>query len=387
MSHDPSVAVDLPEAAWWVAVSTLPEVGPKRLHTLRAKWSGPEAWDRILSGTAGHDPGVAQAIGFRADAITSGWRAAAQAASVSQIWQRHLGAGIGVALIEDRDFPEPFFADIEPPDVLFSKGDLACIDGPRVGVVGTRKASRYGREVAHELGFDLARAGVRVVSGLALGIDGAAHRGALAAGQSGLAAPPIGVVAGGLDVVYPPDHTGLYREVAERGVLLSEAPLGQRPQKWRFPARNRLIAALADALVVVESPLKGGSLLSADEAATRGRTVFAVPGSVRSPGAAGTHKLLYDGAQLCRDADDVLLELGIQPGGRRGPPGARLARSPADQSVLDAVGWTPATLEQIAVRANLPLVDLAAAVSRLEAAGRLVCDDGWFEQVANGGSR
>lgn len=381
MSLDPSAAVDLPEAAWWVAVTTLPEVGPKRLHMLRAKWSGPEAWDRILSGTAGHDPDVAQAIGPRAEAVASGWRAAAQAASVEQIWQRHVDAGIGVVISGDPHFPEPFTVDIEPPDILFYKGDLACLDGPRVGVVGTRKASRYGREVAHELGFDLARAGVRVVSGLALGIDGAAHRGALAAGQSGLAAPPIGVVAGGLDVVYPPDHAGLYRQVAEGGVLLSEAPLGQRPQKWRFPARNRLIAALADVLVVVESPLKGGSLLSAEEAANRGRTLFAVPGSVRSPGAAGTHQLLHEGACLCRDADDVLLELGLQPGGRRGPPGARLAPPPADQAVLDAIGWTPATLEQIAVRADLPLVDLAAAVSRLEAAGRLVCDEGWFEQV------
>lgn len=387
MSHDPSNEVDLPEAAWWVAVTTLPEVGPKRLHALRTRWSGREAWDQILSGTAGLDPGVAQAIGPRAAAIAAGWRAAAQAASVSQIWQSHVAAGIGAALLEDPDFPEPFAVDIEPPDVLFSQGDLACLDGPRVAVVGTRKASRYGREVAHQLGFDLARAGVRVVSGLALGIDGAAHRGALAARQSGLAAPPVGVVAGGLDVVYPPDHAGLYRDVAEQGVLLSEAPLGQRPQKWRFPARNRLIAALADALVVVESPLKGGSLLSAEEATSRGRTLFAVPGSVRSPCSAGTHQLLFEGANLCRDADDVLLELGIQPGGRRGPPGTRLAPPPADQAVLDAVGWTPATLEQIAVRAGLPLVNLAAAVSRLEAAGRLVCDGGWFEQVAGGGSR
>ncbi len=373
---------DLPEAAWWVAITTLPEVGPIRLTTLQDRWPGPEAWDRILAGTACREPALAEKLGPRAGGIGATWRDAARTTSVSAVWERHAGAGVDVALRGDARYPEPFTADLEPPGVLFAKGEPSCLDGPRVGVVGTRQASRYGREIAYELGADLARAGVRVVSGLALGIDGAAHRGALAAGRSGPAAPPVGVVAGGLDVVYPPDHAGLYRQVAEHGLLLSEAPLGQRPQKWRFPARNRLIAALSDVLVVVESPAKGGALLTAGEMLERGRTTFAVPGSVRAPCAEGTLNLLFEGASICRGAADVLDALGLEPGGRRGPAGTRLSSPPAEQAVLDALGWQPATLEQLAVRSGLELIDLAGAVGRLEAEGSVVSDGGWFERVA-----
>ncbi len=377
---------ELPDAAWWVAVTTLPEVGPSRLRVLMASGAGRQVWARLVDGSIVDDREVAAALGSRRPAIVAGWRSAAGRTSVAELWRRH--RGLGVAIHGDASFPEAFVDDPEPPGVLFSTGrsdPTAVLDGPRVGVVGTRRASRYGLDVAYELGRDLALAGVRVVSGLALGIDGAAHRGALAAARaagSDRVGPPVGVVAGGLDVVYPPRHADLFRQVAEAGVLLSEAPLGQRPQRWRFPARNRLIAALSDVLVVVESPSRGGSLLTAAEMADRGRTVCAVPGSVRAPSAAGTLQLLVDGAQPCRGADDVLLELHLQPGGRRGPAGARVAPPPADQAVLEALGWAPATLEELAVRSGLALVDLAASLTRLEAEGWVVHTAGWYERSA-----
>ena len=198
---------------------------------------------------------------------------------------------------------------------------------PRVAIVGTRRCTRYGFDLARELGADLAAAGVQVVSGLALGIDGAAHRGALDAAGG---APPIGVVASGLDVVYPRAPPAAVGGGRHRGSLLSECPLGTAPEAWRFPARNRIIAALADAVVVVESAGAGGSMYTVEEALARDRPVLAVPGSVRSAASAGTNRLLAEGAGVARDADDVLAAIGQpqRPGRRRrAAAGARAGRA------------------------------------------------------------
>ena len=164
-------------------------------------------------------------------------------------------------------YPAVLADDLSPPPVLFARGDVAALDGRRVTIVGTRSATAAGREVAAELGAGLAQAGVRVVSGLARGIDGWAHRGALSAVGGG---PPVGVVASGLDVVYPPEHRPLWDEVVERGVLLSEVPPGTTPHALRFPLRNRILAALGEVVVVVESKRKGGSLITVEEALLRG---------------------------------------------------------------------------------------------------------------------
>ena len=189
-------------------------------------------------------------------------------------WQAHAEAGIGVAALGSSAFPAPLAADDDPPAVIFWQGDLDHLAGVRAAVVGTRKATRYGLDVAHELGRRLAESGIAVVSGLALGIDGAAHAGALAAE----AAPPVAVVGSGLDRVYPRAHGPLWRQVARAGVVLSEYPLGAPAAAWQFPARNRLIAALADVVVVVESQATGGAMGTAVEAARRGVPVLAVPG-------------------------------------------------------------------------------------------------------------
>src|SRR5206468_9052462 len=153
------------------------------------------------------------------------------------MWQPHVRAGVAVLLPGSPGFLPELAADLDPPAVLIARGEVGALDGRWVGIVGTRRASRCGREVAYELGRDLAAEGVRVVSGLALGIDGAAHRCALAAGPGG---PPVGVVGSGLDVVYPRSHAALWDDVATHGLLLSEAPLRARPEPWRFPVRNRV---------------------------------------------------------------------------------------------------------------------------------------------------
>ena len=254
-----------------------------------------------------------------------------------------------------------------------------CSSATRVAIVGTRRCTGAGAGFARELGRELTEAGVAVVSGLALGIDGASHRGVLDAGGR-----PIGVVGSGLDVVYPSRHRDLWQRVADDGVLLSEAPLGARPAAWRFPARNRIIAGLADLVVVVESHAAGGSMHTVREAADRDIEVMAVPGSVRCPSAAGTNQLLADGCAPVRDVTDVLVALGLSrrlPSRRRRPQGRRPIRR--GKQVLAAFDWEPATLEHLAVRSGLALPDLAlAAASPCSKPGWIEAAGGWYERVS-----
>jgi DNA processing protein len=256
--------------------------------------------------------------------------------------------------------------------VLCTRGDPGALAGPACAIVGTRACSRDGRRIAHELALELADAGVAVVSGLALGIDGAAHRGALAAGPG--AGGTVGVVAGGVDVTYPPSHAPLFDEVAAAGALVSEAPVGTPPERWRFPARNRIIAALADVVVVVESHDRGGSLHTVDAAIERGRTVGAVPGPVHSPASAGTNALLADQALVVRDAEDVLVALGLgrAPLARRQAAGSGDPSPPllgADAAVLDAVGFAPTSTDEVVATAAVGLGAVLTSLHRLAAAG------------------
>jgi DNA processing protein len=224
-----------------------------------------------------------------------------------------------------------------------------------------------------------------VVSGLALGIDAAAHVGALRGG-----APPIAVVGSGLDVVYPRGNRTLWAQVASAGVMLTEAPLGAAPVAWRFPARNRLIAALADVVVVVESHERGGSLSTVAEAARRDRPVMAVPGPIRSPASAGANRLLADGCAPVCGLDDVLVALGLSAGRDRAARERRPEPDADGAVVLDALGWHAATLEQLAMRCGLDVGRLVVALERLRLTGWVDDRGGWFERIgrerASGGA-
>ena len=184
-----------------------------------------------------------------------------------------------------------------------------------------------------------------------------------------------------MHVVYPRANASLWRAVAERGVLLSEAPLGSAPEGWRFPARNRLIAALADVVVVVESHVTGGSMSTVDEALRRDRPVMAVPGSVRSDASRGTHALLAEGAIPAGSVDDVVLLLGVTAGARRAVVDGRVAPDTDGSQVLDAVGWQPATLDQVVLRTGLDIAAAAVAVEALVEQGWLAQAEGWLERV------
>jgi DNA processing protein len=234
-----------------------------------------------------------------------------------------------------------------------------------VTVVGARRASSYGREVARELGRELAAAGIVVVSGLAFGIDACAHRGALDAGVT------VAVLGCGPDAPYPAAHRSLWRRVCERGLVISEQPPGAGVWRWTFPARNRIMAALAGMTVVVEAAERSGSLITTDIAADLGRDIGAVPGPVNSRSSAGSNNLLAGGACLIRDGQDVLdamLGVGAKQVDRAG---ARLDRELLE--ILTAVERGEDTCDAVAVELDLSGPEAAAALARLEALGYLSC--------------
>jgi DNA processing protein len=284
-----------------------------------------------------------------------------------------------------RSYPAELEHLAAPPSCLYVLGDLARADARRVAIVGTRRASRVGREIAAELGFDLARAGLCVVSGLARGIDGAAHRGALDASRVASGVPgPLAVVGSGLDVVYPAEHRDLWEAVAAAGAVVSELGPGTPPLPHHFPARNRLIAALAEVVVVVESAERGGSLVTARLALDLGRTVLAVPGSVRAPANRGTNLLLRDGASPVLDVSDVLGALGLAappvPAARRPErPAGALARR---VGALLAAG--PAAPESLADQLAAHPLELTGAIEELARLGLVEQPGLWWELTAAG---
>ncbi len=269
-------------------------------------------------------------------------------------------------------YPAPLLDLGDPPAVLFSMGRPEALDllrpEPAVAIVGTRNPSPYGTEVACSLGRGLGSARVPVVSGLALGIDAAAHRGCL--DGRGL---PVAVVAGGPDVVYPRRHRRLHERVRETGIVLSELPPGTQPYRWSFPARNRIMAGLARMTVVVEAADPSGSLITTEFARDLGRCVAAVPGRVTSRFARGTNGLLKDGAVPITGTEDVLDELfGV--GAREPANETAAADAPGDPvlaRVLEAAEGRE-SVSAIAQAVRLPTADVRAAIARLEAQGFLV---------------
>jgi len=269
----------------------------------------------------------------------------------------------------DPSFPVGLHDAPDAPWTLIGRGDPALLERlvpeATVTVVGARRASAYGREIARELGRELAAAGLLVTSGLAFGIDACAHRGALDVG------PTVAVLGCGADMAYPASHRSLWRRICELGLVLSELPPGTGAWRWTFPARNRIMAALAGMTVVVEAAQRSGSLITADLAADLGRDLGAVPGPVNSRGSAGTNDLLAGGACLVRDTQDVLdamLGPGVRRAERAGPGlGPELIR------VLSAVERGDGTCDAIAAELDIGGAEAASALATLEALGYVNC--------------
>jgi DNA processing protein len=285
-------------------------------------------------------------------------------------------AGVAAVCQHHESYPAALEDLTDRPAVLFCRGRvelLAAVEAePAVTIVGTRDATPYAIETAHDIGRGLAVAGITTISGMALGVDGAAHRGAL-----GARGATIAVLAGGPDVVYPRRHRDLHRQIVESGLVVAELPPGQRPYRWSFPARNRLMAALARMTVVVEAGEASGTLITADFAQDLGRTLGAVPGRVSTRAAAGSNRLLREGAAVVRDASDVLDELfGVGAGGAAPLPPVEPEIDPIDRRLLDGVE-SRLDLDGIATFAGLPVNETRMALARLETVG-LIRRDGLF---------
>ena len=375
-------------------LALLPWMTPKRLRTLLSLGE-PAVVIAVLRewSTDRHAPMVDIAPNIHALLTTRCSKTIAR--MLGDVWCEALASSGEIAqslstmdlhLIGRGEYPQQLSDDQNAPPLLYSRGDLGLLNRRRVGIVGTRNATEHGRTTAYKFGKVLSQNGVVVVSGLARGIDAAAHRGVLVAVKDSTDnAGPVAVVATGLDVVYPREHHGLWKEVGEYGLLLSENPPGTSPLPYRFPLRNRIIAALSEVLLVVESRLDGGSLITVREALDRGVTVMAVPGATSTKAAQGTNMLIRDGALVAIEPDDVLIALGLDT--RRQAPSFDSRQPPLwpDSEVLDLITTDPLTLNDVARLADEKLAmsfgDVAVSIGRLEAHGWLMCTAGWFERI------
>lgn len=286
------------ERLYWLGFSLVPDIGPKRLHHLLGYFGDlGRAWHASET--------TLRQAGLEAAPLASLLQVRSRLNLNAQLERIHK-AGVHLLTQADEAYPALLRSLTDAPPVLYVKGELTSDDARALAIVGTRKATTYGRDAAAYFARQLAAQGLTIISGLAHGIDAVAHRSALESGGRTLA-----VLGTGVDVVYPPDHRQLAQEISQQGALVSEFPLGTRPDRHNFPRRNRIISGLALGVLVVEAPEHSGALITTTTAAEQGREVFAVPGTIFGPASAGCHRLIQDGAKLAMSVEDVLSELNV----------------------------------------------------------------------------
>ncbi|MCC6705909.1 MAG: DNA-protecting protein DprA [Thermomicrobiales bacterium] len=343
---------------YWIGLQQVRRIGPRQVEALQRAFDDDleRAWRAPLSELTAV---LGEKVAAKLDETRQTFDLEAAAAGCLRL-------GHSVITWQDARYPDLLRETSAPPLVLYVLGELTPDDATAVSVIGSRDSTAYGREVARELGADLASAGVTVVSGLARGIDGVAHRAALDAGGR-----TIAVLGGSLDWIYPAEHNGLARQIANQGALISEYPTRSRPVPGNFRARNRIMAGLSIAVVIVEARIKSGTLITANYAAHYNREVFAVPGSVHSEASEGCLQLIREGATLVRNAADILtdLNLGVAPAVRE--PELEAAVSEIDTAVLGALRNDSMHIDDLAAELDLPITEVATALMMLELTGRV----------------
>lgn len=356
----------------WASLQLIAQVPPRALFALLKTYPDPQqVLGAARSALRAHVPAAV------ADAITAGPDPNALASTLA--WLRQ--PGNAMVAWDDTDYPRMLLGIHDPPPVLYVRGERALLNRPAIAVVGSRNATAQGRETARAFAHALSSAGLTIISGLALGIDAAAHRGGLDAdGRS------IAVIGTGCDRVYPATNRDLARRLAEHGAIVSEFALGTPPLRGNFPRRNRIISGLARGVLVVEATLASGSLITARFAAEQDRDVFAIPGSIHSPFSKGSHRLIKDGAKLVETADDVLEEWAMRVPTSSARPADRPGSSAEDGDaarVLAALGHDPAGVDQLVERCRLPAERVAVALVELELAGSIASlPGGRYERVS-----
>jgi DNA processing protein len=367
---------ELTAAQAYLVLNALPNIGPITLNRLLAELGG----DPRAIFTAGAQrleavPGVGPVI----RASITGWR---EHFDLAREEERMAQANVVFVNTPDPGYPKLLREIHDPPIGLYRKGGYE-LGSPCIAIVGSRRTTLYGQSVAKRLGADLARLGFGVVSGLARGIDTAAHEGALSVGGKTAA-----VLGTGIDLVYPPENLALYRQIEESGAVLSEFPFGRRADRQSFAMRNRIVTGICEAVVVVESNVDGGAMITAKFAGEQGRLLFAVPGRIDQATSAGCHQLIRDGATLLTSVDDILGELNYldglrpQPIPEKGGPAKRMAQlGEEEEKVLAAfAGGALVSLDALAAQTVLPVSQLSATLMMLELKRLIVKRaDGTFE--------
>ena len=350
-------AMESNELKHWVAFNRIPSVGRAKFKLLEDSFGTlTQAWRAGLSEllAAGLDSRTARRIATRKLSID----ADAELARVS-------GLGLRAITWHDSDYPSLLKEIYDLPPVLFVRGELVPDDSRSVAVVGTRKPTAYGREVAHRLTYDLAHSGVTIVSGLARGIDAVAHRAAMDAGQRTLA-----VLDSGLDVMYPQEHAKLAEEISENGALISEHALGVRPDAQNFPRRNRIMGGMTLGTLVVEAGESSGALIAARHALEQNREVFSVPGNIFSPSSRGTNSLIRDSAaKLVIDAKDVLEELNLSSVERQLEMVALFPDDESEATVLGYVTFDPIHIDEIIRGSGIAISTVSSVLAMMELKG------------------
>ena len=355
--------MDREELGAWLRLLETPSIGRQTARKLLAAFGSPDAVINATSAARGEvvGAGPAHALASPPDSLaalvdtTFDWLAAGTAQARA------------VIALGDPRYPKLLLEAADPPLLLYAQGRVELLQADAIAVVGSRNPTPQGIENAHAFSAHLSQTGLAVVSGMALGIDTAAHHGALE-GPAGT----IAVVGTGLDRVYPSRNLKLAHRIASTGLMLSEYSLGTPPLPTHFPPRNRIIAGLARGTLVVEAALQSGSLITARLASEAGRDVFAIPGSIHSPQSRGCHALIKQGAKLVETAQDILEELRL-PGADHKPPAATLEAGPGDPSdaLLAALGFDPVTLDALVARTGCLAAELNVRLLDLELAGRV----------------
>ncbi|MCH8989658.1 MAG: DNA-protecting protein DprA [Chloroflexi bacterium] len=363
------------DTKFWVALSRVPQLGTVRFRRLESHFGELEnAWNASFNElkAAGLDDRSAQEI-----------VAARNNSSPDDEMAALERAGVTVVTWSEPGYPSRLKEIADPPAVLYYKGTLLPVDDRSVAIVGTRSPTTYGREAAAALSRGLAETGLTVVSGLALGIDGVAHRSALENGGR-----TIAVLAGGLDRVYPKEHTGLFRQIQEQGAVISEQPLGVRPDPRSFPRRNRLISGVSLGSVVVEAAEGSGARWTVYHALEQDREVFCVPGSIFSPASDFTNRMIKEGAKLVTGISDILEELNIAEAaqGPQASPNASNASNespeqlplaaadedePEEQALLSQLTDAPVHIDQLRRSSGLPITSVSSTLTMLELKGKV----------------
>jgi DNA processing protein len=345
------------DVRYWLGFNLVPRVGPVRLQALQQYFGDLElAWRA--------DAATLRAAGLPQDALER-LLYARQRLNLDAELAKVEALGLRLLTWESDDYPPLLKHIAQPPPLLYVRGQLTAADEWAVAVVGTRQPSAYGKEVTRRLAGDLARNGITVVSGLALGIDGLAHRAALEAGGRTLA-----VLGCGLDIIYPPSHSKLAEAIVEQGALISDYPLGTKPEAVNFPPRNRIISGLSLGTLVVEAGSKSGALITAQFALEQGRETFAVPGNIYNRASEGTNALIQRGeAKLVTKVQDILEELNLTMVAQQSEVREAMPETPEEKILLALVGPEPLHLDELVRQAGLPTATVSSTLCMMELKG------------------